>query len=318
MRVLVTGALFAALLAAQQTTRQYSIYTTDPYGRLVPGAIRDEARTPTSSGETTRMRSVNGRLVPSESIYERILYQDARQKITERVRQLHDYDGRPLPQEKTRTEERRNPDGSETVIKTSYQQDLHGRFTVQERATSRVVDSGSVRREATVVERPDLNGGMQVFQKANSTETKTDTHEQRQVVTYRKGINGDFYEASRQIAERVEQPGQVTETITGFEMSGTGRMEPAIRVSTRTRTMPDKSEVEESTIYRSYTAGRVGGSGGLHLSEQLLVERKPGPGNTVNETTSVRTPSLNHPYSLGRFEKVSEVVCRGNCRREEQ
>ena len=127
----------------------------------------------------------------------------------------------------------------------------------------------------------------------------------------------DGYEAARQVTARVKQPGLVTETTTEFEAGVTGRMNPTTRTVSKIRTLADKSEVRESTVYRPWTAARAAPGGGLHVSEQLLVERKPGRGNTVIEKTSVRTPSLDYPYSLGKPVNVSEVICSGQCTPEQ-
>lgn len=318
MRASTIGLLFVAVLAAQQTSRQYSSFSEDMNGRRVIGPSWSETRTPTSFERTVSMRSINGQIVPQESVQQRLLRDSAREKIFERTVQLYDYDGKPLPPQRIRIEERKNPDGSTTVINTTYQQDLNGRFQVVERATGRVVASEKSRSESTVVERPNLSGSMEVVEKLSSIETKGPTQEQQQVVTYRKGINGDFYEASRQVTERVKQEGLVTETMTQFEAGGAGQLQPATRTVSQIRTLPDKSEIRESTIYRPWTAGRVDQAGGFRASEQLLVEKRPGPGNTVVETTSVRTPSLNHPYTMGKYQKVSEVLCSGQCRPDQQ
>jgi hypothetical protein len=255
--------------------------------------------------------------VPQENVQQRLLYQRANEKVFERTVQLYDYDGRPLPGQRIRIVQRTNRDGSETVTTTTSQQDLNGRFGLLERATSQVTKSGGGRSEAKVVERRNLSGSMEVVEKVNTVEARGVAQEQQRVVTYRKGINGAFYEAARQVRERVKQPGLVTETTTEFEAGVTGRMNPTTRTVSKIRTLADKAEVRESTVYRPWTTARAARGGGLRVSEQVLVERKPGRRNTVIEKTSVRKPSLDYPYSLGKAVNVSEVICSGHCTPEQ-
>jgi len=58
----------------------------------------------------------------------------------------------------------------------------------------------------------------------------------------------------------------------------------------------------------------VGGySAGPQLRQQHLIERRKGPGGEVVETFSIRRGTLADSGRLGEFEKISEVVCTGNC-----
>jgi hypothetical protein len=52
----------------------------------------------------------------------------------------------------------------------------------------------------------------------------------------------------------------------------------------------------------------------LKLQEQQIIERKPGSGQTLVETITVRRPSVSDPKTLGPARQLSETVCKGNCK----
>jgi hypothetical protein len=54
------------------------------------------------------------------------------------------------------------------------------------------------------------------------------------------------------------------------------------------------------------------------LREQLVIEQDVAADGSVVETTSVRRVSLSDPNRLGPYERVSEVVCRGQCLEQEE
>jgi hypothetical protein len=54
--------------------------------------------------------------------------------------------------------------------------------------------------------------------------------------------------------------------------------------------------------------------GALKLQEQQIIERKPGSGQTLVETITVRRPSVSDPKTLGPARQLSETVCKGNCK----
>ena len=314
MRALAIGLSFGVALAAQEGSRQVSTFSTNVNGSVIPGSSSSEAWTQDSYGKTTTARGINGRIVPSESIEERVVYRDAIQTVRERLTQHYDYDGKPAGQEKERIQESSNPDGSQTVVKASYQQDLNGRFQLAEQVASQIVKSGANRSESAIVQRPGLNGSMETVARVNTVMTVGAGREQERVATYRKDVNGRFYEASRTLRDRVQaQPGLVSETTVAYEADASGKLEPTTRTLSQIRKLPDGSEVRESTIYSGWAAGRTGSAGGLPLLEQWLVERRPGAGNTVQETTSVRKPGLDFPPTMGNYQTVSQSVCTGKC-----
>ncbi len=316
---IVLGILSAGLLAAQQTARQYSLYTYDVNGRRVEGAGWSEVKTQTMQQSNRMMRNINGRLVPSESLQERVLVQTGTDRVVERTVQRYDYDGRPLPPETVRIEGHKNRDGSETIVTTAHRQDLNGRVELYERRTANTVKSASGEGTSTVVERPGLSGTLEVAERVRSVETRSQGRIQRDVVTQRKDVNGRFNDAVREVSDQVKQPGLSTETRTVYEAGAGGALQPATQSVSRTRTNPDGSEVEETSVHTPWAAGKsAGGAPQMQLSEQWLIERKPGPGNVMVETSSVAKPTLDYPARLGAYQQISEVVCSGSCKSEEK
>jgi len=314
MKALVIGLSLATALAAQEGSRQVSTFSTGVNGSVTTGSSSAEAWTPDSYSKTTTTRGINGRIVPSESIEERVVHRDAGQTVRERLTQHYDYDGKPAGQEKERIQENSNPDGSQTVVKASYQQDLNGRFQLAEQVTSQIVKSGADRTERAVVQRPGLNGSMETGARVNTVMTGGPGREQERVATYRKDVNGRFYEASHSVRDRVQAlAGLVSETTLAYEADASGKLELTTRTLGQIRKLPDGSEVRERTIYSGWAGGRTGPDGGLLLLEQWLVERKPAAGNTVRETTSVRKPDPNFPPTMGTYQTVSQSVCTGQC-----
>lgn len=314
MKGLAIGLLFALPLAAQQTSRSYATYVPDLNGRMVAGPAWTETSGPGSYTRTLNRRSVNGDIVPREKVRQQVLRETTNEKISERVAQFYDENGNPMPPQRVRIEERKNPDGTSSVTVTTFKQDINGNSRITERATSQIQGSGARRTESAVIERPGASGELEVAEKRTAVETKSKGAEHEQVTTYRKDINGGFYEALKVVTNRTGEGPQRSETVLAYEALSGGQLQPASRTVTKTKVLPDSSEVQESTIYRAWSATRIDSSGSMPVSEQVLVERKPGSGGSLTETTSVRTPSPDYPYTMGKYEKVGEVVCSGYCK----
>ncbi len=314
MKGLAIGLLFTLALAAQQTSRSYSTYVPDLNGRMVAGPAWTETSGPGSYTRTLDRRSVNGDIVPRERIRQQVVSETGSGKISERVEQFYDENGSPIPPRRVRIEERKNPDGTSTVTVTTSQQDINGHSQVVERVTSQIRASGERRSESAIIERPGATGTLEVAEKRTAVDTKSGGTEREQVTTYRKDINGGFYEAARVVTDRSGDGAQRSETVMAYEALNGGQLAPASRTVTRTKVLPDSSEVQESTVYRAWSATRVDSSSGMPVSEQILVERKAASGGNLVETTSVRKPAADYPYTMGKYEKVGEVVCSGYCK----
>jgi hypothetical protein len=308
----------AGLLVAQQSAKQYTLHTYDVNGRRVEGAGWVDTKTPTTQQSNRSMRNINGRTVPSQSVQERVVFQSASERIVERTVQLYDYEGRPLPAEKVRIEARKNRDGSESVVTNAYRQDVHGRLELYERRLTQAVKSAAGESSSTVVERESPAGRFEVVERIRAVETRGEGRTQRDTVTQRKDVNGRFQDAAREISDKSKQPGLTTETKTIYEAGSSGSLQPAKQTVSRTRTMADRSEVEEISIHTPWAAGKTsGGAPQMQLSEQWLVERKPGPGNVVIESSSISKPTIDHPPRMSAYQKISETVCSGTCKSEE-
>jgi hypothetical protein len=67
-------------------------------------------------------------------------------------------------------------------------------------------------------------------------------------------------------------------------------------------------------IFGQNAPGIVDASNGkMKLYEQQIIEQRPGSGNSVVETLSVRRPTVSDPNALGPTKQISETICKGKC-----
>ncbi len=297
-------AVFVCLPALAQQSSRSANYTYDVNGHRVEGL---RSRAYDGSGAQS-MRNYNGREAPVEKVEERVVSQGPDGKIVERTIRPFDTDGRPMPSRKIRIEERRNPDGTATITTSEYHGDLNGRMQLWERAVASVRKSDDVERTGTVVERPTLNGDLEVVEKRERTARKA----QEESITYRKDENGRFVPSEKEMRERTELRGEVVESTVHYAR-GTSGLELAEQQVSRTRGGTDGSQMREVDVFRPAQPGRINETGKPQLRERQRYETRPGAGNTSVETLSVSRPLLSDPKRFSAFEKVGERVCSGDC-----
>ncbi len=271
-------------------------------------------RGPGRFAQTKRIRSVNGVDVPVETVEERVLEEGPGGRVIERLIRWFDQNGQPTQREKVRVEERREGGWAVTTA-TVWREDLNGRPVFAERSRTEAVRSGDVTRSTMVIERPAVDGSVAAVERQVKTETSREGHTRREVEIYRPDPGGSFRAAARETAEIVEQNGRRVETVTRYDtVNATGRMEFSGLTEAETVRREDGSELTVVSLFGAAAPGRpIESRRGRHLREQVLIERRPGPGGSVIERTSVRRTSLSDPGKLEAAQPVSETICTGDC-----
>jgi hypothetical protein len=256
---------------------------------------------------------LNGNRVPApnsnpDKVEERVVEEAGGRKVIERT--IRRADGQP---EKVRIEERKNADGSITTETSVYRGDLNGNLNLAEKRTSDLRKTATNLEEKVTVQRGSLNGGLEVVERSERTGTIAAKVTNEEVRTFRKDQNGSFREAARQNIERREDNGKVTEQVAEYQAAtGDGQMQlSAQRVSNETK-RADGSVVKQVAVYGMAQAGRTSHPGELKLREEQLIEQRPGSGQSVVESFSVRRPDLDGRVT-GDFLKVSERTCQKAC-----
>lgn len=306
MRVLLGLCLATAAVAQVSST---ATYTYDVNGRRVEAPRTREIKGPGGSSSSEFASTINGRTAPIENVKERIVRDDASGKVIERVIQRYDLNGSPQAPEKVQIEERKQYDGTARIVTTVSRGDVNGRFTVVERNSSESRESGGVTTTNGVTERPAVNGGFEVVEKSSTTSRKTQSGSREEKVIYRPGTGGRFEVSAQSVTDRIEQGGQSTETTNQYNTAASGQMELSLQTVSQLTKNSDGSDSRQVSIYGVNTPGRAA-SGKAELREQQLIERRPGSGDTVVESFSVRRPTPNGG-SLGDYQKISERVCSG-------
>lgn len=259
------------------------------------------------------MQSLNGRLVPIERVDEHVIRDDASGRVVERVIHRFDAMGNPTSPIKETIDEQKRPNGSATIQTTRYQGDVNGNMRLIEKTVTEVSKSGSSESSDTVVQRPGLNGDVETVEKKNSVRVKDGNGYRDDATTYRRDGNGGFGVAVRQTTEHSEQNGQIKENTAEYEAGFDGRLQLHSQSVAETVTRSDGSKESVVNIFGQNVPGLNDPSGKLKLAEQQVIEKRPGQGNTLVETFSVRRPSINDPNTLGPSKQISQTVCKGKC-----
>jgi hypothetical protein len=192
---------------------------------------------------------------------------------------------------------------------------LNGSFQLSGRTVEQRTTSGKVTNSDVVVERPNVSGDLEVFERKNIVETDAGSGSTKKSTTYRKGIEGNFYAAAQEMTEVVRRGNQETTTSTEYNAANSADLELAGRTVTEVQTQADGSKSTVVNVFGLASPGRAitADSGDLKLREQQIIERKQNADGSYVETTGVRRTSLSDPSKLGAYQAVSEVVCQGDC-----
>lgn len=306
--------MFALALSAQEGSVSTRTAVDINGRRVTEGPQVSQAKSQNASETTETMQSINGRKVPLERVEERVLRDDASGRVVERLIQRYDATGNPTTPVKETIEEQKRPDGSSTIQTTTYRGDINGRMQLLEKSTTELHKSDSTQTSETVVQRPTLNGSLETVEKRSGVSVKDSAGIHEETTTYRRDGNGGFAVAVRQTKQHTEQGAQASDNTAEYEIGANGRLQLHSQTVARTATRPDGSKEIELNIYGNNVPGTVDASGGkMKLHEQQLIEKKPGPGDTLVETVSVRRPTVSDPNLLGPPRQLSETICKGKC-----
>jgi hypothetical protein len=165
------------------------------------------------------------------------------------------------------------------------------------------------------VQEPTLNGSVETVEKRNTVTVWDGKAYRMDTEKYLRDGNGSFSLAVRKSTEHTQDGPQASDNIAEYEIGPDGRLQLHSQTVNKTVTRADGTKEIESNIFGRNVPGTVdvGGSTKLKLQEQQLIERKPGPGDTVVETLAVRRPSISDAHALGSAHQISETICRGKC-----
>ena len=308
--------IFVSTLALWAQDSSVSRSTSvDVNGRRVSNGP-DVVQTKSSRGAevTERVQSVNGRTVPIERVEERVLRDDASGRVVERVIRSYSPTGDPLPPIKETVDEQKRPDGGSTIQTTTYRGDINGGMQLLRKSTTDVRIQGSVQSVDTLVQQPTVNGSLETVEKQNTVKMKESGDNYREdSTTYRRDANGNLVVAVQQATLHTQQGSEATDQTAESEIGPDGRLQLHTQTVAKTVTRSDGSKETELNVFGANVAGTVDPSSKLRLQEQQIIEKRPGPGNSVVETLSVRRPSVADPNALGPAHQISETVCRGKC-----
>lgn len=297
--------LLATTTAIAQQTR--STCTYDVNGRCIEAPQTSSA----NGSQRQTVQTVNGRPVPIESVEERVVSDDGRTKIVERVVRRFTPNGQPGPPERVRIEERKQPDGSKSTATTVWRGDLNGNMQLAERTLADTKKSGSLETTTTTVERPTLNGSFELTERREDVTRELAAGAASQTSTlFRRDSNGRFQETGRAAVERSVQNGTVVENEARYELGKLVR-----QTVSRTSKVGETGEKVEVDVFTSEAAGRAQSEsqGRPQLRERRLIERTFTSNGSV-ESVSVQVPAAPDSSQLSRPRKAEETVCTGKCR----
>ncbi|MBM3739003.1 MAG: hypothetical protein FJW39_24780 [Acidobacteria bacterium] len=284
--------LLAALASAQDKSSERATYTFDPNGRRVLDGRSSSVRGGSGSGSSESRTDLNGRTAPLSKIEERVVSSGPGGKVVERIVRRFDGSGRPATTEKLLIEESKDASGAVTQRTSAFEADLNGRFVLRERSTVQSAKSGTVERSTATLERPTLNGTVEVAEKTESVVQGPEANRKKETTVYRRAANGRFDEAERQVEQTTVANGVTTSSAAVYSTNSTGKLELATQKLSTVSKRPDGSEVEVVDVYGNSQPGRAAGTG-AQLREQQVIERKSA-GGQVTETFSIRRCATGH------------------------
>lgn len=304
----------AAALCAQDTSVSSATRVDINGNRVQNGPEVVTTKTPSGTVTTESMQSINGRMVPLESVEQRVLRDDASGRVVERIVRRYDAQGNPAPPTRETIEETKRSDGTSTTTATTYRTDFNGNTQVAQKAVTETHKSGAEERSETVVQRPTINGSLDTVEKQDQVKIAQPGGYRDETTTYRPSAGG-FYAARRTVTDHTEKNGQSSDNTVEYEASPAGALQVHSQTVAKTVTAADGSKDTVVNIYATNVPGTVDAPGSaLKLQEQQLVDSQKGPGGAVTQTLSVRRPTTSDPNTLGPARQISQTVCKGDCK----
>jgi hypothetical protein len=300
------------MLLAQESSVT-STTSVDINGHRVPdGPTVIHSKSDGRSETSEVVQAINGRTVPIERVEQRVVSEDSSGRVVERLIRRYDQTGNPTTPVKEIISEQKRPDGSSSKQISTYRGDINGGMQLIEKSTTETRVSGSTENAETVVQRPTVNGSLDTVEKQSTVKVKEPAGFTEETTTYRRDGNGGFRAAVRETTEHNQQGPQSSDSMAEYELGPNGQLQLHSQKVTKTVTAADGSKEQVVDIFGQNVPGTVD-PGRLKLQEQQLIQRKPGPNDTVTQTLSVRRPSVSDPTTLGPARQLSETVCRGKC-----
>ena len=239
--------------------------------------------------------------------------QRRRQGSGRRLVRHYDANGIPGPPDKVHIEERKNADGSGTIATTVLRSDINGNYALTERSNTDVRKSGDTTRSTTSIERPTLNGSLDMVEKREETRRETPSGDvTANATTYQRDANGRLYEAAREDVSQIKKNNSVEENAAVYEATN-GQLQLVKQTVSRTVKTGDSS-LTEMQVFSPEIAGRTPTPGSRpQLKEEKIIESRPTASGAV-ATTSIRSTSPNAPGQLGPARKVEETIGTGECK----
>ena len=300
-------ALLVPLLAGALSAQSQSERITYTYG--LDGRKVESSRVESNAVTAETVRNLNGQTVPTERTREQILTNTSELKITERIIQLFDSNGRPTGQTKVRIEQRPLPNGGVSTVETISDADINGSYTIRERTTSHANKSPGLASTEVLSERPSINGDLSLVEKRLTTRHGDDNRYREETAIYRAGDRGAFVETERELRSYVTQGSRSTTEVERFNTNATGKMSLVARELRQADKQADGAESETVDIYGLNVAEY---SAKPALRERQSISRRATASGSI-ETLSVRAADLV-TGKLGPVQPISETVCRGACR----
>lgn len=306
MKYYLCSLLCAGLACGQSATTEFTI---DLNGRRV-----ESAKYLSSNGDSALLtQSINGRNVPLERSEARVLTEQPDRRVTETIVRRYDATGQLISTQRTVSDEQKSA-GRSTIQATVYRSDTNGRLLESERRTIESQTQGGTTTAEVTIARTGMSGSWETAEKRKVV-TVTEGDKTRETETITRPAPGKlaFIEVARDVKESAKSGATTTANTVHYELDYVGKMS-LIRQETATTTkQSDGSEITELNLYAPsiYGVAREG-QAGPKLREQQTVVRKESAG-VVNETTTVRRPTLADPNRLGDPSVISNLVCTGKC-----
>jgi len=293
-----------------------SSYGYDVNGQPVAGPAIEQRRKEIGGGTgvdaVQTQPNINGGVAPAVTSEQRTTSSAPGNEVSERVLQRYDPEGHPTTKQVVKSEKRTLPDGSVVVTEALYEQDANRNLQFVERRTSTEKHTTTGGSASAVVERPSLNGGMQVVERTDRTDTKKSETVTESVSSRRfADINGQFTERERSQSVSTKQ-GDVTNTDTKqWQVGATGQMDFASETTSRLTQRPDGSQVEDSQVYSTKIGGTTPDLNNLNrptLERETHREAVVQPGGKIVETSTSRVRDVVNPSQLTGMIKTEQVT----------
>jgi hypothetical protein len=183
-----------------------------------------------------------------------------------------------------------------------------------ERSIEQERKSGGTVQSEVVIERPTLNGGLQMAERRVAESRGNQEQGEREETVYRPDFNGRLSEAERQVVRQKTENGRAVEQSDEYLAAADGSgLKLTKQTVSRTVLNADGSQSRQVDVFGPAAPGRPVSREGLQLRERFLIDRKMNPDGSAIETTRVQRPSVTNANELGPAYKVAETVCKGSC-----